>query len=664
MVGGFRDSRLGAGDAPISELRIGVVAAGFVLVFVVFVVRLFQLQILEGADLRSRSESNFVRTVVLEASRGDLLDRQGRVLATTRPAHRVQVMPNELRAPARTFQALGTLLDRSPAELRAKVGKPAGRKRFQPVVLDGDLAYGQLARVESHRFALAGVVTDLRPRRHYVELERAAHLLGSIGEVQARQLDTARFANYRAGDIVGQVGLELRLESHLRGRAGGRNVVVDVAGREIEEIDEIEPVPGGRAVLTLDLDLQRVAEEAFVSSDPEEPDKMGALVAIDPRNGEVLAMVSRPAYDPNAFAGGIDLEAWLALTQDEWVPLQNRALSGHYSPGSTYKVLVAVAGLAEGEITVEEEIFCPGYWRLGRRTYRCWKRGGHGKVNLRQALVQSCDVFFYQLGVKLGIDRLAEYAKGFGLGRPTGIDLVGETAGLVPTREWKERVKNEPWIKGETVSVSIGQGANLVTPLQLAVVYAAIGNGGILYRPQLVRRLETWEGQLVEERAPVERGRVPVSPEVLAIVAEALVGVVQEPGGTGGRARVRGLNVAGKTGTTQIVSLDVIEGLEEEEIPIRYRDHALFAAFAPAEAPEIALAVLVEHAGAGGGAVAAPIAGKVLRRWFEKKQESEARRQLELEQRATREAEAGVETPGGTAPAAVAPEGGEARASN
>jgi len=225
-------------------------------------------------------------------------------------------------------------------------------------------------------------------------------------------------------------------------------------------------------------------------------------------------------------------------------------------------------------------------------------------------------------------------------------------------------VKNEPWIKGETVSVSIGQGANLVTPLQLAVAYAAIGNGGILYRPQLVRRLETWEGRLVKERAPVERGRVPASPEVLAIVAEALAGVVQDPGGTGGRARVRGLNVAGKTGTTQVVSLDVTEDMEEEDIPVRYRDHALFAAFAPAEAPEIALVVLVEHAGAGGGAVAAPIAGTVFRRWFEKKQESEAQRLRELEQSATPESEAGIETPGGTAPAAVAPEGGEPRAAN
>ena len=669
MPGELRDTRLGAGDVSLADLRIGVVAAGIVLVFSIFVLRLFQLQILEGADLRSRSERNSVRTVVLEAPRGDVLDREGRVLATTRPAYRVQVMPNELRAPRRTFRALGLLLDRDAGELRAMVGTPTGRGRFQPVVLAGDLGYDYLVQVESHRFGLAGVVTDIRPRRHYVEIQRAGHLLGSIGEIQPQQLDTTEFSDYRAGEIVGQVGLELRLESHLRGRAGGRNVVVDVAGREIEEIDEVEPVPGGRVVLTIDLDLQRAAEEAFASTDPEEPERMGALVALDPRNGEVLAMVSRPAYDPNAFAGGIDRETWLELMTDEWRPLQNRVLAGHYSPGSTYKTFVAAAALAEGEVDPEEKVYCPGYWRLGRRVYRCWDRGGHGDVNLRQALVHSCDVFFYQLGVKLGIDRLAKYATGFGLGRLTGIELPGEAAGLVPTREWKQRVKREPWIKGETVSVSIGQGANLATPLQLAVAYAAIGNGGILFQPQLVRRLESWDGELVEERAPIERGRVPIPPEALAQVTDALVGVVQDHRGTGGRARVSGLNVAGKTGTTQVVALEMFEDLEEEEIPRRFRDHALFAAFAPAEAPEIAIVVLVEHAGAGGGKVAAPVARKVLARWFEKKLEREPPPQPEAELRAASELESGVGAgltvvARGQAPGGEPLEGGEADAAD
>jgi penicillin-binding protein 2 len=619
MLGGYGDDRLGGVDSPLGDGRLGLVAVVIVIAFSVFTVRLFQLQILEGADLRQRSQKNSVRTLVLEAPRGEILDREGRVLAANRPAYRVQVMPNELRSPERTFDALGQLLGRDAAELADVVGEPRGRKRFQPVELDGDMGEARLARVEAHRFAMPGVVTDMRPRRHYVEATRAAHLLGTIGEVQQAQLEQERFSDYRPGAIVGQTGLEARLEDHLRGKAGGRNVIVDVAGREMREVDKIQPIPGGRARLNIDLDLQRVAEKAFESEDPEQPDKMGALVALDPRNGEVLALVSRPTYDPNDFAGGIDLDIWRGLIGDEWVPLQNRAIAGQYSPGSTFKAIVAVAGLAEGEVDPEEEVFCPGYYRMGRRTYRCWKRGGHGLVNLAQALVHSCDVYFYQLGVTLGIDRISHYAKVFGFGQLTGIDLPGEQPGLVPTREWKERVKKEPWQKGETVSVSIGQGANLVTATQLAVAFSVIANGGTRVQPRLLRGLESWDGSLVEVPDPPKSVEVGISKDVLDRVSRALTAVVQEPRGTGGRARVPGVLVAGKTGTTQVVSLDIVKDMEDDEIPLRYRDHAVFAAYAPADAAEIAVAVIVEHAGAGGGTVAAPIAQKVLARYFEKK---------------------------------------------
>ena len=621
MLGGYGDSRLGTGDSPLADGRLQLFAGVIVLAFIVFTVRLFQLQILQGADLSSLSLRNFVRTVVLEAPRGVILDREGRVLAANRPAYRVRVIPNEMSDPSRTFVALGQLLERDSEELHARVGTPRGRRRFQPVELDGDMGYDRRARVESHLFALPGVVTDVRPLRHYVESDLAAHLLGSIGEIQPSQLKRREFSSYRAGDIVGLVGLEATLESHLRGRKGGRNVIVDVAGREISEIDEIAPVPGGRVILNIDLDLQRAAEDAFRGAEPDEPDKMGSLVALDPRNGEVLALVARPAFDPNAFADGVDAATWQALTSDEWRPLQNRAIAGVYPPGSTFKAIIAAAGLEEGEVDPEEEVFCPGYYRLGRRTYRCWKRGGHGSVNLEQALVHSCDVYFYQLGVKLGIDRIARYSKLFGLGEPTGIDLSGEMAGLVPTKEWKLRARGEPWQGGETVSVAIGQGANLVTPIQLAIAFAAIANGGQLVQPRLLRRLETWDGELVKEMKPARGKSVDVSRDVLARVVNALTGVVQQPRGTGGRARVPGVEVAGKTGTVQVVSLNFFKDVEDDEIPLRYRDHALFAAFAPASAPEIAISVVVEHAGQGGGRVAAPIAQKVLARYFEKRDE-------------------------------------------
>jgi penicillin-binding protein 2 len=614
----YHDGRLSAGSDPGVERRIAIIAVLVVVAFVIFSLRLFQLQIVEGADLLSRSERNFVRTLRLEAPRGEIVDREGRVLATTRPAYRVQVIPNELSDSKRTFGVLGNILEEPPMELRERVGVPHGRARFAPVVLSGDLSYQNFAEIESHRYALPGVLTDIRPRRDYLHQQQAAHVLGTIGEIAARQLSSERFEGYRAGEIVGQSGLEALLEAHLRGSEGGRNLVVDVAGREIETLDEIAPVPGGRVVLTLDWDLQVAAEEGFFPATPEEEPKMGAAVAMDPRTGEVLAIVSRPAYDPNGFAGGMDSEAWEELVGDPWKPLRNRAISGQYPPGSTYKVIVAIAGLSEAEVTPEETIFCPGYYRLGRRIYRCWKRGGHGDVGLIDALKFSCDVYFYQLGVKLGIDRIARYAREFGLGRMTGIDLPSESPGLIPTREWKERAKNEVWLKGETVSASIGQGYNLVTPLQLATSYSAIANGGTLHKPVLIKSIENWDRLESRSWATPEGRKIGVSKKVLEQIRTGLIAVVEGERGTGGRARVKGVEVAGKSRTTQVVSLDFVAGLEPEEIPIRYRDHALFVAFAPARDPEITVAVLVEHAGAGGGSVAAPIAQRVLARYFEK----------------------------------------------
>lgn len=618
------DSRLGTGGEPPSELRIGLVAFGMILVFGVFVFRLFQLQILEGADLADRSLRNSVRQVRVEAPRGEIVDREGRVLATSRPAFRVQVIPSELQNREETFDALGAMLDIDRDEIAEDVGDPRGRRRFQPVIIDGDLGEEERARIETLRFALPGVVTDMQPRRLYVENELAAHLLGTIGEIGTKQLSTRSFADYSQGEVIGLSGIEAGMEHSLRGHAGGRNVIVDVAGREMDVIEEVEPIPGGRVVLTLDRDLQAAAEAALDSSiglapeGEEPPAAMGAVVAIDVRNGDLLVLASRPAYDPNVFAGGITPDDWTTLTTDEWKPLRNRAISGQYSPGSTYKPFVALAGLIEGRIDPDTTVFCPGYFRLGRRVYRCWKRGGHGDVNLDQALSGSCDVYFYQLGVDLGIDTLARYARAFGLGRPTGIALPSETAGLIPTEAWKQESRGEEWIKGETVSAAIGQGFNLVTLVQLAVSYAALANGEIVFTPRLVARVESWDGEVVEEMPPAKGTPLDLDPVAIARIRQSLAEVVNAQGGTGGRARLPDVVVAGKTGTTQVVSLDLVKDLEPEQVPIRYRDHALFAAFAPAEAAEIAVAVLVEHAGSGGGTVAAPIARAVLERYFQK----------------------------------------------
>jgi penicillin-binding protein 2 len=620
---GGQGRRLGAGVDPAVEERVPLLAVLMLLVFAVFAVRLFQLQIIESDALRLRSQRNSVRTVRLEAPRGDVLDREGRVLATTRPAFGLQAIPNDLRDSEVTFAALGMLLDEDGGALRARVGSPRGRQRFTPVRLAGDLSYDRLARVESHLYALPGVVTDVRPRRYYPAGPLAAHVLGSIGEIGPSQLATREFADYRQGEVIGLTGVEARYQRYLRGRAGGRNQVVDVSGRVVEVLDEVEPQPGVTVTLTLDLDLQQAAEAGFLPEVLGEPAKLGALVALDPRNGDVLALVSKPSYDPNAFAGGIDAETWGRLTNDEWRPLQNRALAGLYPPGSTYKAIVAAAGLQEGVIDPEEPFTCSGSFKLGRRTYRCWKRHGHGEVDLRKAIVESCDVYFYRVGLELGIDRLAFFANGFNLGRLSGIRIPQEKSGLVPTEAWKEKRHAEPWILGETVSAAIGQGYNLATPLQMAVAYAALANGGKLPRPRLLLRATGRDGSVTEGPPPEVLGKVPVALEHLARIRDGLEGAVSERGGTGGRARVRGVRVAGKTGTAQVVRLEHTENLEEDEVPVRYRDHAWFVSFAPVDAPEIVVAALVEHGGHGGSA-AAPIARRLLDRYFEKRQDAEA----------------------------------------
>lgn len=608
---------LDRGSEPVQPGRVRLAMVAVALVFALFAGRLFQLQLIEGEELLRRSERNSVRTLRLEAPRGEIVDREGRVLATTRPAFGLEVVPHDLAQRGRTFAALGQLLGEDPAKLETALAK--GRAgRFTPVRLVDDLSPDQLARVEVHRYALAGVATEVEPRRHYLEGELAAHLLGSLGEIRSDQLEREQYEGYRSGDVIGQSGLEALFERSLRGKAGGRNVVVDVAGREMDVLEQIEPRPGQRVVLALDLDLQRAAEQAMDAIElPNDPRPTGAVVALDVRSGDVLALASRPAYDPNGFSGGIDAATWQALIEDEWVPLQNRAIQNQFPPGSTFKAFVAAAALHEGVVNEHTTVFCPGSYWYGGRAYRCWRRGGHGSVNLHAALRSSCDVYFYTVGVKLGIDRLASVISTLGLGHPTGIGLANEAAGVMPSPEWKRKRFGERWYPGETVSVSIGQGYDLVTPLQLAVGYAALANGGKVVRPRLALRVEDPGGREVESFAPEVRANLEISAAHMDAVLRGLEAVVSEPGGTGSRARVAGVRVGGKTGTSQVVRLERTLGMAEGAIPKRYRDHGWFAAVAPIEAPEIAVAVLVEH-GLHGSTTAAPVAQRVLQRYFEK----------------------------------------------
>jgi len=438
------DQRVGGGSETDLQQRVPWLAAFILLVFALFFARFFQLQVIQTDDLRQRSLHNSVRTLPVEAPRGDIVDRDGRVLATTRPAFGVQLIPHDVRHSNVVIPALAQLIDRDPGEVRALIGTPRGRLRFQPIRLAGDLSYDQLAGVESHLYALSGVVTDVRPRRHYLSGPLAAHVLGYIGEIQAAQLDTDAYSDYQQGDVIGQAGIEALEQDALRGRAGGVNQIVDVAGRVVGIVDEVDPVPGGSVQLTIDLDLQQAAEAAFAPEPPEERPRMGAVVALDVHSGDVLAMVSKPSFDPNDFAGGIDAAIWRRLLADKAKPIQNRAISGMYPPGSTYKAIVAAAGLEAGSIDPKRRVYCPGWFRLGNRTYKCWKHEGHGSVDLHRAIVESCDVYFYTVGRDLGVDRLASFANGFNLGRATGIPLPQEGPGLIPTSAWKQRRLKQP----------------------------------------------------------------------------------------------------------------------------------------------------------------------------------------------------------------------------
>ena len=606
------------GSAPdaLFETRVWRAIALVALIFGLFGLRLFQLQVIQGEALALSSQRNSIRSLRLPPPRGEIVDREGRVLATTRPAQHLVAIPHEVRGAERNFFVLEHILGAERGSLEHAVAEKRGRERFQPLRLAEDLSFHQLASVESLLHAVPGIFVEQVPRRFYPHGSLGAHALGTLGEIQAEQLEKLAAEGYRAGDEIGQTGIEAIHEHVLHGRAGGRNVVVNVAGREIRKLDEVPAVWGDRIELTLDLDLQRAAELGFAIEEEGEL-RSGAVVALDPRNGDVLALVSAPAYNPNDFAAGIAPQIWDALKNDPDDPLQNRAIAGQYPPGSTYKAVVAAAALSEGIAGPLAGTYCPGHFRLGRRVYRCWRRGGHGKVDLRVAIMKSCDVFFYRAGLELKIDRLARYARAFGLGRPTGLALGSENAGLVPTEEWKLRRFKEPWVEGETVSAAIGQGFNLVTPMQLAVAYAAVANGGEVLRPRLVRGRVTRDGRL-HAGEPVEVvSRLNIAAAALEEVRIGLHAVVMDPDGTGKRARVPGLEVAGKTGTAQVVALKKVEHYEDDEIPRHLRDHALFASYAPADDPQIVVVVVVEHGG-GGGANAAPVAQRVLAAWWDK----------------------------------------------
>lgn len=609
--------------------RLGWLTAVMVLLCTVLISRLFYLQVVQHAFYAVLAHENKIVSEIVPGDRGMILDRFGTVIVDNRPAWNVYLLPDSFLAGKReidkqaragaTIDRLAHILQVEPDEIWGKVRANSGRLRFRPVLVREDAGWDEISRIEEINLRANGVFIRTEPVREYKYGGIGAHFLGYIHEVNADELTRLKKEypdhGYRQGNLVGQQGIEAMTEPWLRGRDGYRELIVNAFGGEVDEAvlrelgfdaDNQPPVPGNNVVLTLDWDLQLVAEEALGG-------KHGAVVAMNPRTGEVLAMVSHPTFDPSQFARGISQEEYNELLHAPGRPLYSKAIQGQYPPGSTWKPFVAIAGLEEGVIGDEEFApVCRGRLRVGRRWFHCWRRGGHGEVDLLLGLKQSCDVYFYRVGQELGIDRIAKYARLFGFGTESNIGLAEEKSGLVPTEEWKERVKGEPWQAGETLPCAIGQGFNLVTPIQLARGTAAIANGGTLVQPYLIARAQSVEGELVHDFAPEIPSPLPIKPEYLDAVHEGLVAVVNDPHGTARRARVKGLTVAGKTGTAQVVRLSSVEHYEDDEdIPMELRDHALFVAYAPAEDPYIALAVIIEHGG-GGGRNAAPVAQKII----------------------------------------------------
>lgn len=592
-----RETRLVATRALIAGLLV-IMALSFV------VVRLVNLQFDHHDHFSVLSRDNRVKIQPLPPSRGLIYDAKGVLLADNHPSFSLEVTIEKVDDLDATIDELSELITIEPADRARFERAKRQRMRFQAVPIRLNLNEAELARfaVDAHRFEGVGIRAELV--RTYPLGEHTAHVLGYVGRINEQELARIDQSAYSGSQFIGKGGVEKAHEALLHGQVGYQQVEVNARGRVIRTLESHPPVSGQDLHLYLDIGLQQAAKAAL-------GEERGAVVAIDPRNGGVLALVSNPSFDPNLFVEGIGQKDYQALLSSPGKPLFNRAVRGQYPPGSTIKPFVGLAGLGSGVTTAKRATSCPGYFSLpgNSHRFRCWRRGGHGAVNLQQAVVQSCDVYFYDLANRMGIDRLSGFLSDFGFGALTGIDIAGELGGLMPNREWKQRVRNQAWYPGETLIVGIGQGSFLATPLQLAVATAAVANHGRVIRPQVARAAQA-PGAPVAEQLPLVSHRIELGdPEQWDQIIEAMVKVVD--GGTARRIRSAEYSIAGKTGTSQVFSLGQNQSYNAATLPKHLQDHALFVAFAPAEDPRIAIAVIVENGG-GGGATAAPVARRIM----------------------------------------------------
>ncbi|NJC88377.1 MAG: penicillin-binding protein 2 [Desulfuromonas sp.] len=599
-------------ETPGLRRRFIVISMIAAVIFGVLLLRLWYLQIVNDERYRELSERNRTRFIHIDAPRGTMYDRNGIMLVDSRPAFTVSVLRQEISDRQALFGRLSQLLGIEPRQLEVRWRAGQVVPDYQPLPLLEDINRATMEIVQEHGIELPGVIVEGKPLRAYPQGPVAPHLLGYLGEVTEEDLQRPEFTGYRPRNLIGKTGLERLFEDKLRGEDGYRLIEVNVRGRELRQLTTQKPSPGQRLTLTLDAKAQAAGEKAF-------GDQAGAAVALDVRNGDVLAFINRPAFDPAQFARGISGSEWKALIEDPRKPMQNRVLRGQYPPGSTFKIAVALAALEAGVVTPDTTISCSGGITLGSHEFRCWNKGGHGAVSLHRALKESCDVYFYRVGMQLGIDRLAAMCQRLGLGRPVGFPTGGERGGLIPDREWKRKRFGTDWYNGETVICSIGQGYVLATPLQLATMTATVANGGTVWKPRVVKCIERVQGNQAWAPEPEKVVESQWSPANLRALRSALEAVVNEPGGTAYRSRLPEVRFAGKTGTAQVVGRKGDKAADTSKY--EYRDHALFVAYAPAVAPEIAVAVVVEHGGHGGSA-AAPVAKAMFEAYFGIKREA------------------------------------------
>jgi penicillin-binding protein 2 len=585
--------------------RTALLAGGKAVLLSALVGRLYYLQVVESENYRTLAEENRINLRLLAPPRGRIVDRLGRPLAVNRQNYQVVVVAEQANDIEATLDALGRIIDISDGE-RRRVLRDVGRKRkFVPVPVRGNLDWESVAQIEVNAPDLPGIAIDEGQSRHYLHGEDFAHVLGYVAPVSENEINGDPLLEL-PGFRIGKAGIEKVYDLSLRGNGGSSEVEVNAVGRVIRELNRKEGEPGTDITLTIDMDLQRLATQRLEG-------ESGAAVVLDVRTGDVLALVSTPGFDPNAFNRGLSNEEWQALISNPRAPLANKAIAGQYAPGSTFKVAVALAGLEKGAINPNTTVKCWGRTRLGNAYFHCWKRGGHGPVQLHDALTQSCDVYFYEVAKRVGVDRISAMARRLGLGQTLGLDLPGERTGLLPTRDWKLATIGVPWQMGETLISGIGQGYVLATPLQLAVMTARIANGGRAVTPRIARGAPPPEGA-EPEQPPDDLGLVPGH---LQLVRAGMIDVVNGRRGTARASAIKepGMEMAGKTGTSQVRRISKAEReagvFKNEDLPWKRRDHALFVGYAPVDAPRYAVAVVIEHGG-GGSKAAAPVARDIL----------------------------------------------------